>query len=82
MQNSVRFRGRLIPVSGTILQSLEKSSIAIESHCRSGYCGACRVKLKSGTVGYTTDPLGFVDDDEILACCSYPTSENVEVDLQ
>jgi ferredoxin len=40
------------------------------------------VKLKSGTVGYITDPLGFVDDDEILACCSYPTSENVEVDIQ
>jgi len=82
MQTSVRFRDQLIPVTGTILQSLEKSSIAIESHCRKGFCGAFRVKLKSGTVGYITDPLGFVDDDEILACCSYPTSENVEVDIQ
>ena len=82
MQNSIKYKEQIIPVVGTILQSLEKSNIAIESHCRDGYCGACSVKLKSGTVGYTTDPLGFVDDDEILACCSVPTSDNVVVDIQ
>lgn len=82
MQTSVKYKDRIIPVVGTILQSLEKSNVAIESHCRGGFCGACRVKLKSGTVGYITDPLGFVGKDEILACCSVPTSDNVVVDIQ
>jgi ferredoxin len=82
MLNTIKYKGQLIPVTGTILQTLEKSNVPVQSHCREGFCGACRVKLKQGEVGYTTDPIGFVDDDEVLACCSVPTSDNVEVELQ
>ena len=34
----------------TILEQLESAGIQVESQCRSGYCGACRLKKKSGEV--------------------------------
>ena len=63
-----------VPVSGTLLESLEQSGVRVESHCRDGFCGACRCKLKSGKVEYTTEPLAFLDDDEVLTCCTKSTS--------
>jgi len=44
-------------------------------HCREGFCGACRVRKIIGTVDYTLDPLAFIDDDEILPCCSTPKTD-------
>lgn len=80
MQNIIRYEGRIIPVVGTILESLEKSGISIESQCRGGFCGVCTRKIRSGSVVYTTEPLGFMDDDEILTCCSVPKGE-VEIEV-
>lgn len=65
----------------TILESLESCDIEVHYHCREGYCGACRTKLKKGTVHYTVDPLAFIDDDEILPCCCIPTTD-VELELE
>ena len=59
----------------TLLEDLESRNIAIEYHCREGFCGACRCKIKSGEVDYTTDPLAFIDDDEILPCCTIAVSD-------
>jgi ferredoxin len=59
----------------TILESLEARNIQATFHCRDGFCGACRCKLLSGEVDYTVDPLAFIDDDEILPCCSVPLSD-------
>ena len=53
----------------TLLSALEAANIHIHFHCREGFCGACRTKLLDGEVEYTTDPLAFIDDDEILPCC-------------
>lgn len=53
----------------TLLTALEAASVHIHYHCREGFCGACRTKLLEGEVAYTTDPLAFIDDDEILPCC-------------
>ncbi len=39
----------------TILEQLESAGIQVESQCRSGYCGACRLKKKSGEVKYDND---------------------------
>ena len=72
---------RLIPVNGTLLESLERSNISVESHCRDGFCGACKIGIKKGSVDYITDPLGFVDDDEVLACCSIPNGA-VEIEVR
>jgi len=59
----------------TLLSDLEAQGIPIEYHCREGYCGACRCKLISGEVDYTVDPLAFIDDDEILPCCTVPLTD-------
>ena len=53
----------------TLLSAIEAAGITIHYHCREGFCGACRTKLIEGEVEYTTDPLAFIDDDEILPCC-------------
>jgi ferredoxin len=64
----------------TLLETIEQHNIEIQYHCREGYCGACRSKLISGEVEYTTDPLAFIDDDEILPCCCIPI-KNIEIKL-
>jgi ferredoxin len=66
----------------TILQSLEENKVESHYHCRDGYCGACRVKLKKGIVRYTNgEPLAYIADDEILTCCSIPSSDiEIEID--
>jgi len=66
--------------SNTLLETIELHQIEIQYHCREGYCGACRSKLISGQVEYTTDPLAFIDDNEILPCCCIPIS-NIEIQL-
>lgn len=58
----------------TLLTSLEKAGVRAQFHCREGFCGACRTTLLAGEVDYTTDPLAFIDDDEILPCCCIPLS--------
>ncbi|RDV27314.1 2Fe-2S ferredoxin-like protein [Alteromonas aestuariivivens] len=62
-------KGTLSDPDKTLLESLEAADVQIHYHCREGYCGACRTKLIAGEVDYTTDPLAYIDDDEILPCC-------------
>ena len=64
----------------TLLESIEQQNIDVHFHCREGFCGACRSKLISGEVEYLTDPLAFIDDDEILPCCCKATSD-IEIEL-
>lgn len=59
----------------TLLETLEKANVEVHYHCRDGFCGACRCKLIKGSVEYITDPLAFIDDDEILPCCCKPNSD-------
>ncbi len=66
--------------NNTLLETIEQNKIEIQYHCREGYCGAGRSKVVSGKVEYTTDPLAFIDDDEILPCCCIPVS-NIEIEL-
>ena len=66
--------------SNTLLETIEQHEIEIQYHCREGFCGACRSTLVYGKVKYTTDPLAFIDDDEILPCCCIPIS-NIEIQL-
>lgn len=64
----------------TLLESIERQKIEVHYHCREGYCGACRTTLISGEVSYTTDPLAYIDDDEILPCCCVPTAD-IEIEI-
>ena len=64
----------------SLLESLEQQNIDVHFHCREGFCGACRSKLISGEVEYLSDPLAFIDDDEILPCCCKALSD-IEIEL-
>lgn len=66
----------------SLLNCLEAHDVEVHYHCRDGFCGACRVKLKSGQVCYPNgEPLAFVADDEILPCCCIPHSDiSIEVE--
>ena len=53
----------------TLLEALERTGHDIDYQCRSGYCGSCRVKLRSGSVSYADMPMAFLLPDDILTCC-------------
>ena len=53
----------------TLLEALERTGHEVAYQCRSGYCGACRTRLYSGSVSYPQPPLAFVGPDEVLPCC-------------
>ncbi|WP_027008647.1 class I ribonucleotide reductase maintenance protein YfaE [Conchiformibius kuhniae] len=53
----------------TLLEGLERTGHAVEYQCRSGYCGACRVRLLAGEVVYSQTPMACVAAGEILPCC-------------
>lgn len=62
----------------SVLETLERADIDVHFNCREGFCGVCRTKLLSGSVEYKVEPLAFIDDDEILSCCTVPTS-NIKI---
>ena len=64
----------------TLLNALQKNNVDVLYHCREGFCGACRCKLKSGSVSYINEPLAFVRQGEILTCCSKP-DDSIEIEL-
>ncbi|KEY60392.1 class I ribonucleotide reductase maintenance protein YfaE [Serratia sp. DD3] len=63
-----------------LLEILELHDVAVEYQCRSGYCGACRLKLLKGKVAYRQAPLAFVNDGEILPCCCMPLMD-IELEI-
>ncbi len=54
----------------TLLENLESQAIKAEFHCRDGHCGACRCALLDGEIEYTSYPMAYVLDNDILTCCS------------
>lgn len=64
----------------SLLQALEAKKVTIFSECRSGFCGACKTRIISGSVSYLTEPLAELNADECLPCCCIP-SEDLELDL-
>jgi ferredoxin len=59
-----------------ILDFLERNGVAMNSHCREGLCGTCRVSLTHGSVHYPNGPpLGYIRDGEILPCCCQPATD-------
>ena len=60
--------------ANSLLASLESQNIHIDYQCREGYCGSCRMRLKEGQVHYTSEPMAWIDEDEILPCCCIPVS--------
>lgn len=63
-----------------LLEVLELHAISVEYQCRSGYCGACRMKLIKGEVVYCQTPLALINDGDILSCCCMPLCD-IELDI-
>jgi ferredoxin len=67
---------------GNLLDFAEEKGISLESGCRIGACGTCKVKLISGSVAMETEE-GLDDSDKadgmILPCVALPDSD-LEID--
>lgn len=63
----------------SVLQSLLDNGANPDRQCQSGYCGCCRMKLVEGEVEYTTDPMAWINEGEILPCVCTPKSKTVVV---
>ncbi len=61
-----------------ILDFAEEKGIQIESSCRIGVCGTCKLKLISGEVSMTTED-GLTEEDKrnhfFLPCVAIPESD-------
>ena len=75
----------LEPAAGkSLLEMLETGGIEVRSLCRAGICGHCRLKVSEGH--YTLEPDFCLtdkdkDDGYALACCTFPQSGTIKVDL-
>lgn len=59
---------------GTLLEFAEAHGMTPQYGCRSGQCGACKVKLLSGKIAYKQEYSAAVDEDEVLLCCAVPAA--------
>ena len=76
--------GQQIPVSGdqSIADALEEAGVAIETSCRAGLCGTCKVRYLSGEVEHNDCILGEDEKREYLTCCvSRASSRELVLDL-
>lgn len=58
--------------AGSLLESLEAQDVDVHYQCREGYCGSCRAQLIEGEVHYSSEPMAWLNDGEILPCCCIP----------
>jgi ferredoxin-NADP reductase len=71
--------GKALPIHDgqTILEAAENGGIAVDSLCRSGVCGTCRVQVTDGNVSCESTTLDPDDQAQgfVLACVSTVTSD-------
>lgn len=58
-----------------LLESLEAQGVDIHFQCREGYCGSCRVRLLQGKVHYLFEPMAWLNEGEVLTCCTVPKTD-------
>lgn len=61
--------------AGNLLAFAEAQGVAIDSGCRVGNCGTCRVAIKSGQVKYSSKPHYAVEAGSCLPCVGVPAGE-------
>mgnify|MGYP001225799236 CR=1 FL=1 len=70
--------------SESLLDSALENDVDLPYSCQSGVCTACQGRLVSGTVEMeVTDGLSDEEIDEgyILCCQSFPTSDQIDVEI-
>ena len=76
--------GQMIPVTAdqSIADALDEAGVPIETSCRAGLCGTCKVRYLSGEVAHNDCILGDDEKREYLtACVSRATSGELVLDL-
>lgn len=63
----------------TILTTVNNANLRIESHCKEGFCGACRCKLLRGNVKYPIFPIAYFAEDEVIPCMAIAQSDDVVI---
>ncbi len=75
--------GKEVSCNGSlsILDLAEEEAIEIESSCRSGTCGTCKVKKLAGEIQYDGEPDALDDEEQeqgyILSCIAMPLGKVV-----
>jgi uncharacterized protein len=72
--------GRAVRWSGgesSLLQLAEQNGVPLESGCRAGNCGQCRVLIAAGRVVHARQPGVELVDGECLACIARPEGDIV-----
>ena len=71
--------GKAVPVRAgqTLLEAAEDGGVSIDSLCRSGVCGTCRIQVSAGEVDCDSTTLDDEDQSQgfVLACVSTPKSD-------
>ena len=68
------------PGMGSLLDFAEGRGIAVSSGCRSGSCGSCQTRIRSGEVAYTQSPDFDPEFGSCLLCvCTPKTTVTLEV---
>jgi hypothetical protein len=62
---------------GSLLELAEKGGVRLDSGCRAGSCGQCRVMLSAGRVAHAKKPGVELVDGECLACIARPQGDVV-----
>ncbi|MGL5810344.1 MAG: PDR/VanB family oxidoreductase [Nocardioides sp.] len=73
-----------LPPDATILDVVLALGIEVENDCRDGICGSCLTPVLDGTVEHRDLVLTKREQaamDQMLICCSRPTSPRLELDL-
>lgn len=66
--------------SPNLLEFSEERDLSPAYGCRTGSCGACKVKLVDGEVFYPEEPAHQPEDGHLLLCCAQPKGD-VSIDL-
>jgi ferredoxin-NADP reductase len=72
-----------LPPDRTILEAAEEAGVDIDYSCRSGVCGACKVKLLAGSVAMEVEDALTPDDrlQGLILACQARASSPVSVDV-
>jgi len=64
----------------SLLELAEANGLQPPSACRAGVCGTCTTRVRSGSVGYLTDPRAEVAPGSALICIARPASTKLNLD--
>ena len=59
----------------SLLDFAEDQNVSIDSSCRSGSCGSCLVRCKSGAVTYVEEPTCEPESDQVVMCVAKPKTD-------